>query len=669
MTSSLFNIGLSGLNSAQLAITTTGNNISNTATPGYSRELLVLSEANGLATGSGFVGGGVNTVTIQRQYSQTLNAELNNAQSQSASLGAYSTLIAQLNNLVGSPTSGISSAISTFFSGLQDVANASNTSASRATALSNAQTLATMLNEAGQQFDQMRQSVNTTVQSTVSQVNDLSKQIAQLNVQIAAASSAGQPPNQLLDARDAAVSQLGQLVGVSSIPQSNGSVTVVLANGQPLVSGSSSYQLTAVKSPSDPSEMVVGYQQPDSANPGKTVTSILPDSAVTGGSLGGALAFRSQTLDPAESQLGAIATSFAAQVNAQNALGLDQNNNPGGNLFAVAPPTVIANLNNTGNASVTATLVDPTSPPTGDMKLSFDGTNFTLTDASTGKVLGSVAAPTPQPSTTPLTIGGVVLSQTGAMATGDSFVIEPTRGALNSFEVTATSGTQIAAASPAIASASNSNTGTGKVSIDAASAGFKISSALTLSYNSTGTPSGLTGFPVGTTVTVDSVPPQTVTISATTQVVSYDAASGNTFTINSTATPPPINGISFTLQGTPANGDQFTIGPNTGGTKDGSNAVAMANLVSSTALGGSTLTNAYGNYVNNVGNTASQITAANTAQTVLVSQITQQQQSVSGVNLDEEATNLVMYQQLYQANSKVIQTAQSLFQTILQALN
>jgi flagellar hook-associated protein 1 FlgK len=664
MTSSLLNIGLSGLNSAQLAITTTGNNISNTATPGYSRELLVLSEANGIATGSGFIGGGVNTTTIQRQFSQTLNTELNNAQSQSASLTSYSTLIAQLNNLVGDPSQGISSAMSGFFSGLHDVATAANTSAARATALSNGQTLANLLTQAGQQFDQLRQNVNTTVSSTVSQVNDITRQIAQLNVQIAAATSTGQPPNQLLDARDAAVSQLGQLVGVSSIQQSNGSVTVVLANGEPLVSGSQSYQLSAVKSPSDPTELVVGYQQQDSTNPSNTITSILPDSAVTGGSLGGALAFRSQTLDPAESQLGAIATSFAAQVNAQNALGLDQQSNPGGNLFAVAAPTVIANLNNTGGASLTATLTDPSSPPTGDMKLSFDGTNYTLTDASTGKVLGTAPNPLPVPTA----IGGVSLALTGTMAKGDSFTIEPTRGALNSFQVTATNGSQIAAASPAIASNTSSNLGTGKATINAASAGFVISSPMTLTYNATA--GGLSGFPVGTKVTVDSSPPQTITIAATTDVVPYDPASGNTFTINSTATPPTSpNGISFTLNGTPKDKDSFTIGPNTGGNNDGSNVIAMANLISSTALGGSTLTDSYADYVNNVGNTASQVTAAGTAQSTLVSQITQQQQSVSGVNLDEEATNLVMYQQLYQANSKVIQTADSLFDTILQAIN
>ena len=111
MSSNLFSIGFSGLNAAQWGLTTTGQNISNQATPGYSVERPVYSESSGQYTGSGYLGSGVSTTTIQRQYSQYLTTELNNAQSQSGSLNTYYNLIAQLNNMVGNPTSGISSAI------------------------------------------------------------------------------------------------------------------------------------------------------------------------------------------------------------------------------------------------------------------------------------------------------------------------------------------------------------------------------------------------------------------------------------------------------------------------------------------------------------------------------------------------------------------------------
>jgi flagellar hook-associated protein 1 FlgK len=469
----------------------------------------------------------------------------------------------------------------------------------------------------------------------------------------------------LLDQRDAAVSQLSQLVGANVQQAPDGSDTVTLPNGMTLVQGNQSFQLGTTPSPSNPAELAITYQQPDSTKPGAFVTTILSDSSVTGGSLGGTLAFRSQSLDPAAQQLGAIATSFAAQVNAQNALGLDQNGNTGGPLFQVGPPNVIANTKNTGGASVSATLTDPASPPVGDLKLTFDGTNYTLTNTATGKVLGT--STTPPSATNP--IGGVAITITGTMAAGDSFVIQPTEGALNSFGVATTDGSTIAAASPAIASNGNANTGKGNIAIGAASAGFSLTAPFTLTYNNTTSPPTLSGFPPGTTVTFGK-PPQTVTINATTDTVPYDPTNGDTYTVNSTATPPVSpNGISFTLSGTPDNNDTFTVGPNTGGTQDGSNATALSDLSTANAFNGTTLTNGYADYVNNVGNTASNLTSMAAAQSSSMAQIQSQQQSVSGVNLDEEATNLLQYQQLYQANSKVIQTAQSLFDTILQAIN
>jgi flagellar hook-associated protein 1 len=186
----------------------------------------------------------------------------------------------------------------------------------------------------------------------------------------------------------------------------------------------------------------------------------------------------------------------------------------------------------------------------------------------------------------------------------------------------------------------------------------------TLSYNGT----GLTGFPANSTVTVTAgTPPTTTTYdTTTTPVIPYSATSGATLTINN-ATAGSMNGVTVTISGAPASGDTFTIGPNTGANNDGRNALALSNLSTAKALGGGTvtLTGAYANYVNQVGNQTNQIQTSSTAQTSLVTQITTAQQSVSGVNINEEAANLLQYQQLYQANSKVIQTAQTLFQTIL----
>ena len=660
MSGNLISIGLSGLNAAQWGLTTTGENISNASTAGYSMETPVYSETAGTYTGSGYLPMGVSTTTVQRSYSQYLATQLNTAQSTSGSLTAYNTMITQLNNLVGSPTSGIASAINSYFTGLQNVANDASDTATRQTAVSDAQTLADQINAAGAQYDGLRSSVNTQMSNAVTQINTYTAQIASLNNQILAASNQGQTPNQLLDQRDEAVSNLSQLVGVSTVQASNGSYSVYMSNGQPLVSADNSFALGTATSSTDPTELSVTYLGQVGAKPTPTPQT-LSDSQLSGGTLGGLAAFRSQTLDPAEAQLGAIATSFAAQVNAQNELGITLNGAAGGALFTVGTPLVNASTQNTGDATVSASFADATQPTTGDYTLAYNGTTYTLTDNSTGSVVGSAL-------TLDKPIDGLQFSSKGTMKAGDSFEVQPTRGALNGFALATTSASAIAAAAPVLASASASNTGSAQITQGSVTAGYSApTTASTITYTA-GT--GLTGFPLDSVVTVAGSPSQSYTITSSTTAVPYTAGSGATLTItnpsNSTSAAS-MNNVTVTISGAPASGDSFTIGPNTGAASDGRNAQLLSNLTSAQALGGgtSTLTQAYANYVNAIGNQTTQIQSSNTAQTALVTQITTAQQSVSGVNINEEAANLLQYQQLYQANSKVIQTASTLFQTLL----
>ncbi|KVV37472.1 flagellar biosynthesis protein FlgK [Burkholderia ubonensis] len=643
MSNTLMNLGISGLNAAIWGLTTTSNNIANSATPGYTIERPVYAEASGQYTGSGYLPQGVNTVTVQRQYSQYLSDQLNNAQTQGGALSTWNTLVAQLNNYVGSPTAGISTAITNYFTGLQNVANKAADTSVRQTAMSNAQVLADQLKAAGAQYDALRQSVNTQLSATVAQINTYTTQIAQLNQQIATAGSQGQPPNQLMDQRDQAVSNLSSLAGIQVVRNDQG-YSVFMAGGQPLVVADKSYTLAAVTSSSDPSELTIVSQGIAGANP-PGPNQALPDASLSGGTLGGLLAFRRQTLDPAQAQLGAIATSFAAQVNAQNALGVDLSGNPGGNLFSTGSPTAYANQANTGNATLNVSFANPSQPTTSDYSLSYDGAKYTLTDRANGSVVGTSTS-------MPGSIGGLNFSfSSGTMNAGDSFTVLPTRGALGGFSLATANGSAIAAAGPYVSSASTTNLGTGTI----------------------GAPSVTNASAVTTTN------PYTITIGT-------NGAGALTYTItNPSATPPttapvpytagtPITlapGLSVTMSGTPASGDTFAVKPNTGGTSDGSNALALAQLVSAKQLGGgtTTLTGAYANYVNGIGNTASQLKSSSAAQTALVGQITKAQQEVSGVNQNEEAANLMQYQQLYQANAKVIQTASTLFQTVLGLFN
>ncbi|WP_213767900.1 flagellar hook-associated protein FlgK [Caballeronia sp. dw_19] len=649
---SLFDIGVSGLNAAQWGLTTTGQNISNAATPGYTLEKPVYQEASGQYTTSGYLGSGVNTATVARSYSSFLTTQLNNAQSNSSSLNTYYSMLSQLNNLVGDPTTGIGAGMTSYFTGLQSVANSSATTSTRQSLMSAGQSLVNQMNAAAANYNQLRSGVNQSLTSAVTQINSYTNQIATLNGQIASASAQGQPPNQLLDARDQAVSNLSQLTNVQ-VTTVNGAYNVSIGTGQPLVSGTTAYQLQAVTSASDPSELSIAYASPNGSPQTPAQTQYLPDSTFGGGTVGGLLAFRSQSLDPAQAQLGSLATSFAAQLNQQNALGVDLNGNPGTALFSTGSPVIYANARNTGSAQLSVSIANPTQPPSSNYTLSYNGTNYTLTDSASGASLGTI---TPDPTTGAVsgTIAGLNISvASGTMKAGDSFNIQPTSGALAAFSLVTTNPTAIAAASPAVASAGASNAGTANISAATVTAGYSIPSAMTLTYNATTqqmTSNLQVTLPDGTTVGAG-VP------------FAYDPAQGLTIS-NGT-------NVSATITGTPANGDTFTIGANKGGSSDGSNALAMANLGSAKSLNGGTdsLTSAYANYVNQIGNQTNNLESSSTSATAVLTQATSAQQSVSGVNLNEEAANLIQYQQLYQANSKVIQTASTLFTTLLGIFN
>ncbi|MDE1181226.1 flagellar hook-associated protein FlgK [Paraburkholderia sp.] len=663
MSSNLLTIGLSGLNAAQWGLTTTGQNISNASTPGYSVEKPVYSEANGQYTGSGYLPQGVSTTTVQRSYSSYLATELNNAQSQAGSLSTYNTMISQLNNMVGSPTSGIASSITSYFTGLQSVANNASDLATRQTAMSNGATLADQVTAAGAQYDQLRSSVNTQLTDTVTQINTYTAQIAALNTQISAASAGGQPPNQLMDQRDLAVSNLSSLVGVQVV-QSNTGYSLFMGNGQPLVVGNASFNLGTAASTGDPSELSVQYLGTAGQSPAPTPQT-LTDSQVSGfgGTLGGLTSFRSQTLDPAEAQLGAIATSFAAQVNAQNGLGITLSGTQGSALFNVAQPTIYSSQANTGSATVSATFADATNPPTGNYTLAYNGSSYTLTDNQSGNIVATAADLTKP-------IAGLNFSSTGTMNAGDTFTVEPTRSALNNFSLATTTASAIAAASPVLASATTSNTGTATITQGSVTAGYQApTSTLKLTYSNTSGSGTLSGFADGSVVSVGNT---SYTIGSTAPAVTsipYDPSSGATITIGTgtSSGSTSMNNVTVTVSGTPANGDTFSVGPNTGASNDGRNAQSLSSLSTAKVLSGGTVTlnGSFANYVNGIGNQTNQVQTSSTAQTTLVTQITSAQQSVSGVNINEEAANLLQYQQLYQANSKVIQTAQTLFQTLL----
>jgi flagellar hook-associated protein 1 FlgK len=379
----------------------------------------------------------------------------------------------------------------------------------------------------------------------------------------------------------------------------------------------------------------------------------MAESSITGGELGAALQFRTTSLDQAQNALGRVAIALATTMNDQNHLGLDGNGKPGGDMFTVATAQVTKNVNNnqTSTTAITATVVDATQLTTSDYKVDFDGTNYNVYRLSDNKK--TVIAPFPQ--TQPQVVDGLAFSVTGAADAGDNFLVRPTINGAADFRLALTDGAQIAAAAPIATSVPLTNSGTGKISagaVDKNYLGAPLTGKVTLAFDSTtGT---LSGFPAG----------QTVTMTGKTGTTTYPAGAAPLFEDGASYT---VAGMSFTMNGAPANGDTFTIAPNTG-LGDTRNAGLMGDLQSTNILDGgkATFQSAYATLVSSVGNKTREVQANAEAATAQLAQAQAAANNVSGVNLDEEAANLLKYQQAYQAAGKVMQIADTVFNALLQ---
>jgi flagellar hook-associated protein 1 FlgK len=634
---SILNIGQSALAAAQIGLATTSNNIANASTPGYNREQIVQTEAGGQNTGSGFIGAGAAVQTVQRLYNSFLATQQNTAQSQYSSLNTNYTQISQINNMFANSTAGLSPSIQSFFNSIQTASSNPSASSARQTILTSAQSLASQFQSTSAQLSQINDGINTQLSSTVQSINNYATQIASLNqsIQDAEASNAGQPPNSLLDQRDQAVASLSQLTGVTVVNQGSG-YNVFIGQGQPLVVGTQPYQLATIQSPTNVSQLEVGYVTPGSTN-------VIPDSSLTGGSLAGLLQFRSQTLVPAQNAVGQMAINLADTVNSQQELGQDLNGNAGVAMFTAGAPTTAPSTNNTGTMQVTTTIANSGAITASNYTLQFDGTNYNLTRQSDNTVVyqGTTFPP-------PTAVDGLTFTSTGAPNTGDTFLIQPTANGASGFGVAITNIAQIAMAAPIATNAPTTNSGTGIISAGVVNAppptDPNLTQPVTITFNTPPTSFNVTGTISGTPVTTN---------------VPYTAGSDITF-----------NGWTVQITGNPAANDTFSVGPNTSGAGDSRNGVLMAGIETTKTLdnGTASLQGAYAQLVSSVGNQTAELQATSTAANTQLTNATNAQQSVSGVNLDEEASKLLQYQEAYQAAAKLMSTVNSLFSNLLTSL-
>jgi flagellar hook-associated protein 1 FlgK len=648
MSDGIFGISITGLRAAQMGLTTTGHNITNASTPGYNRQQIVQSTNTPLYTGAGFLGQGTNVSTVKRIYSQFLDNQVQAAQTQSSYLDTYYAQISQLDNMLADPSAGLSPALQEFFAGVHDVAANPASVPSRQSMLSSSEALVSRFQALNQRFEEIRDGVNSQITASVSLINSYAQQIATLNHQvvIAEAGGNGQPPNDILDQRDHLVAELNKEINVSVVKQDDGSYNVFMGKGQALVVGQQALTLSARPLPDDPESMGVAY-----VNYGGSAQMLPPDS-LDGGNLGGLLAFRSETLDQAQNELGRVAIGLAQTFNEQHRLGQDLNGDLGGYYFNVrgtsgipgqnAFPSakVVANTQNNPASGVPAvTLSDVSSVTSSDYTLARTATGFTLTRRSDNVALFSNAA-------LPQAVDGLTIAAPATFSTGDSWLIQPTRDGAKDISVAISDTAKIAAAAPISTAAAYANTGSGTIS--AGSVNPPPPPNANLQNNVTIAFIDATHFSVtdNTTSTV---------LAAS---VLYNPLAGASVS---------YNGWTAVLNGAPAAGDSFTVAPNTNGVSDNRNALLLAGLQTTNTLAGGTATyqSAYSQIVSSVGVKSRDINVTGQAQASLVTQTQQAQQSMSGVNLDEEAANLLRYQQAYQASGKMMQIATTLFETLL----
>ncbi len=623
--------GVSGLLAFQRSLDTTSHNIANASTPGYSRQSAELMARPADASGSGWIGNGVDITTVRRLYDATLAGQARSAGSNFQQLNTFSTYAGRIDNLFSDTSTGLATTLQNFINSVQAVADAPASITSRQVLLSQASALADRLKTYNTSLDNINSQVSSQLASEATAVSTIASNIATLNQRIVAAQGINeQPPNDLLDQRDKLVSDLATHLSVSTVMQSDGSMNVFMGNGQALVMNTSAAKLGTGGDQFSATRTRLLVQSPAGA--------IDVTDSISGGTIGGLLQFRSEMLDPTRNTVGQATVTLANLVNTQQSAGLDLHGQIGTDLFAVGGVAVSTSNLNTGSATASVTRSDPTALTTADYQLLFDGSAWHLSRTDTGAAVamtGTGSAPDP------FVADGLSITVGGTPQAGDRLLIEPTRAAVAGLSVLISQPEKIAAAAAVLTSDAAANTGNAR--IDAGSVpntAAWVRGDYTLSFTSANS--------------------WQVTDAASTIVSSGGYTSG---------APISFKGVQVTLTGTPASGDSFSIKDNANGSGDNRNALQIAALLGKPILNGGTvsLSDTVGRLIGNIGVQTNQAQTGRDAQQLVMNDANTAMSNLSGVNLDEEAANLMRYQQAYQAAAKVISVADSLFQSLLNA--
>ena len=679
---SLLNIGMSGLNAAQGSLSVLSNNIANANTAGYSRQQTTQSASASNQYGGVFIGSGTTLADVRRVYNEFLDAAYQNSTSLNSDAKAYADQVSAVDKTLSDKTTGMSSVLSAFFSAVQTAAaNPSDTSA-RQVLLTSAQTLSNRFNSISSQLNQQKESINGQLSTMSDQVNQLTSSIASLNKQISQVQgSTNTAPANLLDARNEAVRSLNELVGVTT-SEKNGVFSVSTGSGQSLVLGDQSNSISAVPSKSDTSQYTIEL------NVGGG-TSVDLGNVLSGGSIGGLLRYRSDALMPAINDLGRIALATADTVNNQLGQGLDLNGDFGTSLFKdINSATAIAQrsqgaVGNSSAGNLNVSIADTSKLSTYDYKVTFSSANNYTVVRSDGKAMGAFDVTT----TPPPVIDGftLALDGKGAMAAGDSFKVSPTATGATNIGTDMTDSNKIAFAGPLLGESSKTNQGTGTFTPPSLTLPIDIHGGATTAQLRAGIEHSMPVKMVFGKPAADGTQAYTLNDAQGNSIGSGTIVpgQGNKITVNvpmrdasgALVVPAASFGFDTTVGGSPTDGDSTTFSFNASGRSDNRNAQELLNLQTKASVGladgsggGVSLVAANSRLVSTVGAKAASATTDTTATGALLTANKNARNSVSQVNLDEEAGDMIKFQQYYTASSQIIKAAQETFSTLINSL-
>ncbi|WP_460105950.1 flagellar hook-associated protein FlgK [Pseudomonas sp. H2_G10] len=680
---SLLNIGMSGLNAAQGSLSVLSNNIANVNTPGYSRQQSSQTANASNQFGGVFIGSGTTLADVRRVYNEYLDAAYQNSTSLSADANAYLGQVSSVDKLLSDRTTGMSSVLSTFFATLQTASSNPNDLSARQLLVANAQTLTNRFNSLSTQLTQQKETINSQLSTMSDQVNQLTSSIASLNKQIKQAQgSASSPPANLLDSRNEAVRALNELIGVTAT-EKNGQFSINTGTGQSLVEGGISNTISAVPSKSDNSQYTIQLNV--------SGTTLDLGSVVTGGSIGGLLRYRSDALMPAINELGRLAVVTADTVNNQLGQGLDLNGEFGTSLFkdinsatAIASRSQGASGNSATASNLNVTITDSSKLTTFDYKVTFSdqaNPNMVTVLRSDGKAMGTFDITAA--NQVPMDGFTLALDGKGTMSYPDSFKVSPTATGASAIGVDMVDANKLAFAGPLIGESGKTNAGTGTFTQPSLTVPLDIHGGAATAQLRTDIKALMPVKMVFDKPAADGT--QSYTISnaqgkplGTGTII---PGQGNKITVNvpeldATGAVIPGSGFKFdtTINGSPAGGDSTTFSFNSGGKSDGRNAQQLLDLQTKATVGlgdgnvGVSLTGANSRLVSQVGAKANQSGVDVSATGALLAANKAARNSVSGVNLDDEAGDMIKFQQYYTASSQIIKAAQETFTTLINSL-